>query len=198
MKDTAEMVLECLDNPDWVHEFLGILLEKKLRFIEESLRGAKYDLVETGGGASSDTVIGPALHREFCLPYDRLIHDALRAVGHKSTYHTCGGMMNILDQIAENGCDASETLSPPGVGGNITDPSAVRRAFGGKIAMIGGLDQHNVLTAGRPEDVRREVRRLFEGFGPDGGYICSASDHFFDAPVENLRAMAEAARECSY
>lgn len=198
MKDTAEMVLECLDNPDWVHELLRILLEKKLRFIEESLAGAKYDLIETGGGASSDTVIGPALHREFCLPYDRKIHEALRAVGHKSTYHTCGGMMNILDQILENGCDASETLSPPGVGGNIEDPAAVRRVFGGKIAMIGGMDQYNVLTAGTPEEVRCEVHRLFEGFGPDGGYICCASDHFFDAPVENLRAMAEAARECTY
>jgi len=107
-------------------------------------------------------------------------------------------MMNILDQILENGCDASETLSPPGVGGNIEDPAAVRRVFGGKIAMIGGMDQYNVLTAGTPEEVRCEVHRLFEGFGQDGGYICCASDHFFDAPVENLRAMAEAARECTY
>ena len=32
------------------------LLERKLRFIEESLAGAKFDLIETGGGAGSDTV----------------------------------------------------------------------------------------------------------------------------------------------
>jgi len=64
--------------------------------------------------------------------------------------------------------------------------------------MIGGMDQFNVITDGTPEKIRAEVRRLFEGFGPDGGYILSMSDHFFDAPVENLRVYAEAARECTY
>jgi hypothetical protein len=64
--------------------------------------------------------------------------------------------------------------------------------------MIGGMDQFNVLTSGTPEQIRAEVIRLFEGFGRDGGYILSASDHFFDVPVENLQAYAAAARECTY
>jgi uroporphyrinogen-III decarboxylase len=193
-----ELILECIDNPDWVHRLLRTLLARKLRFIEESLVGAKFDLIETGGGAGSDTVISPKLHREFCLPYDQQIHDALHAVGHRSTYHTCGGMMHILDLIVENGTDASETLAPPGVGGNITEPENVRAIFGGKIAMIGGMDQFNVLTSGTPEKIRRETQRLFEGFGLNGGYLCSASDHFFETPVDNLKAFAAAARECLY
>ena len=193
-----ELILECIDHPDWVHRLLLALLERKLRFIGESLTGAKFDLIETGGGAGSDTVISPTLHREFCLPYDRQIHDALHSLGHRSTYHTCGGMMHILDLIIENGTDASETLSPPGVGGNITAPEKVRAVFGGKLAMIGGMDQFNVLTSGTPERIRAETRRLFEGFGPHGGYICSASDHFFETPVENLQAFAAAAKECVY
>jgi hypothetical protein len=106
--------------------------------------------------------------------------------------------MNILHLILQNEADASETLSPPGVGGNISDPNKVRQAFRGKIAMIGGMDQFNVLTRGTPSQVRAEVRRLFEGFGPDGGYILSAADHFFDAPPDNLRAYAAAAAECLY
>ena len=36
------------------------------------------------------------------------------------------------------------------------------------------------------------------GYGRDGGYICSASDHFFETPPGNLRVFAEAARECVY
>jgi len=55
-------------------------------------------------------------------------------------------MMPILEKIPLNGCDASETLSPPGMGGD----------------------------------------------------ICSACDHFFHAPVENLLAFARAGRECGY
>jgi uroporphyrinogen decarboxylase len=106
--------------------------------------------------------------------------------------------MNLLDLIVENETDASETLTPPGCGGNITEPEKVRDFYAGRVAMIGGMDQFNVLTSGGRPQIRREVHRLFEGFGRDGGYVMSASDHFFDAPVENLRAFAAAAKECVY
>jgi len=198
LMDVQQLIMETFDHPDWVHRLMQVLCRKKLQFIEESLRGAKFDLIETGGGAASDTVISPKLHREFCLPYDRRIHRAVHDAGLRTTYHTCGGMMHILDLIIENETDASETLSPPGVGGNIADPQKVRKVFAGKVAMIGGMDQFNILTSGSHEQIRREVHRLFEGFGKDGGYIMSASDHFFDTPPENLRAMAEAAGECTY
>ncbi len=198
LMEPQALMLEALENPQWTHRLMRVLLDKKLRFIEESLAGAKFDLIETGGGSSSDTVISPAMHREFCMPYDREMHRAVHAAGHITTYHTCGGMMHILDAIMENETDASETLSPPGTGGNITEPAHVREVFAGRLAMIGGMDQFNVLTEGTPEDIRAEVLRLFEGLGKDGGYIMSASDHFFDAPVENLRAYARAAEECAY
>ena len=198
LMDVEKLILETFDHPDWVHRFLQILLEKKLRFIEESLTDARFDLIETGGGAGSDTVISPALHREFCLAYDRQIHRALHKVGHKSTYHTCGGMTNILDLILENQTDVSETLSPPGTGGNVVEPSTVANAFTGKIAMIGGMDQFNVLTTATSAQIKEEVQRLFNGFGKNGGYILSASDHFFETPVENLKAFADAGKECTY
>ena len=193
-----QLIMEAMDNPDWVHRLLNILLQKKLRFIEESLKDAAFDLIETGGGASSDTLISPSMHKEFCMPYDKQIHNALHLAGHISTYHTCGGMMNILDLIVQNGTDAAETLSPCGTGGNITEPAKVRQAFGGKVAMIGGMDQFNVLTVGTKDDIRNEVFRLFEGFGKDGGYIMSASDHFFETSPENLKVYAAAAKECVY
>ncbi len=198
LMDVQDLILEAFDNPDWVHRLLKTLLEKKLGFIEESLKGAKFDLIETGGGAASDTLISPEMHREFCLPYDRRIHRALHDAGHISTYHTCGGMIHILDLIVANETDASETLTPPGTGGNISEPAKVRQVFSGKVAMIGGMDQFNIVTDGTRQKIRSEVQRLFEGFGADGGYILSMSDHFFDTPVENLRTFAEAAKECSY
>jgi uroporphyrinogen-III decarboxylase len=198
LMDPETLILACYDRPAWVHRLLSILLVKKLRYIAESLDGTRFDLIETGGGSASDTLISPKLHAEFCLPYDRQMHRALHALGHKAVYHTCGGMIHILDLILANECDASETLSPPSVGGNIADPAAVRAVFGGKIAMIGGMDQFSVLTAGTPEQIRAEVRRLFEGFGPEGGYMLCASDHFFETPVENLKIYAEAAHQCRY
>jgi uroporphyrinogen-III decarboxylase len=194
---TERMIYATFDDPTWVHEFLHILTELKLQYIDESLAGAAFDLIETGGGAGSSTVISPSIFKEFCLPYDRQLHDALHAVGHKVVYHTCGGMMAILDLIVENGCDASETLSPTGIGGDV-DHYEIKRRIGDKVALIGGMDQHNVLTDGSPQRIRDEVKRLFDALGTGGGYMLSACDHFFETPVENLRIYAQAARECTY
>jgi uroporphyrinogen-III decarboxylase len=191
------LIMATFDDPGWVHELLRSLTEKKLQFIEESLAGADFDLIEMGGGAASSTVISPKIFKNFCLPYDRVLHDALHAVGHKVAYHTCGGMMPILELIVENGCDAAETLSPAGVGGDAI-PAEIKRRIGGQVCLIGGMDQVNILSMGAPEEIRLETRRLFEALGPGGGYILSACDHFFDAPVENLRAFAEAGEMCVY
>jgi len=196
LADINWLLPQCFDDPVWVHELLEILLQKKLRFIE-SMKGARFDLVETGGGASSSTVISPKLHEEFCLPYDRKMHDALHDLGFRITYHTCGGTRGIEEHVVANGCDASETLAPPSVGGN-QEPWEFAEKIAGRVAMIGGVDQHSVVTDGPPDVIRQAVHKLFETVGRHGGYICSLSDHFFDTPPEKLQIYAQAARECVY
>ena len=188
--DTSALIFKCMDQPDWVHRLLGVLLAKKLRFIE-SMKGAKFDLIETGGGAASSTVISPALHEEFCLAYDRPLHDALHDLGFMVTYHTCGGTLGIEEMIVANGCDVSETCAPPSVGGN-QEPWEFAAKISGRVALIGGVDQFNVITTGSRERIRAAVHRLFETVGRHGGYVCALSDHFFETPVENLRIFAEA------
>lgn len=196
LMDITELIYATFDKPNWVHELLEILMEKKLRFIE-SMKGARFDLIETGGGSSSSTLISPALHKEFCLPYDKRMHDALHQLGFKISYHTCGGTLGIEEMIIQNGTDVSETLAPPSVGGN-QEPWEFKEKVGNRISLIGGLDQFSVLTAGSKETIENKVFELFEKVGYDGGYICSASDHFFETPVENLVAFAQAAKNCRY
>ncbi len=196
LMDVNQLILKCIDEPDWVHRFLAILLEKKLRFVE-SMKGAKFDLVETGGGAASSTVVSPKLHAEFCLPYDRKLHEALHDLGFLITYHTCGGTRGIEESIVANGCAVSETLAPPSVGGN-QEPWELAAKFDGQVAMIGGVDQFNVVTDGSGDLIRRTVQKLFETVGARGGYICSLSDHFFETPPEKLELFADAARDCLY
>ncbi|MEW5817620.1 MAG: uroporphyrinogen decarboxylase family protein [Spirochaetota bacterium] len=195
LMEINDLILAAFDKPDWVHEFLSVLLDKKLRFIE-SMKGARFDLIETGGGAASSTLISPDLHKEFCLPYDRKMHDALHSLGFLTTYHTCGGTYGIEEYIVANGTDASETLAPPSIGGN-QEPWELKKKAGNRLAFIGGLDQFNSLE-GPGELIRKKVHELFEKVGYEGGYICSCSDHFFETPVEKLRIFANAAKECVY
>jgi len=196
LMDIQDLIMRTFDAPDWVHLLLNVLLEKKLRFID-SMKGARFDLVETGGGASSSTLLSPKVHEEFCLPYDRKLHDALHELGFKVTYHTCGGTRGIEELIVRNGADASETLAPKSIGGN-NEPWELKEIIGDRMALIGGFDQFNVLTRGSPDEIRRMVFTLFEKVGYEGGYILSCADHFFETPVENIETYVKAARECVY
>ena len=203
---TENMIYKTFDSPDWTHEFLEILLEKKIEFYKKNIAPLKgmFDMIETGGGAASNTVISPDMFKEFCLPYDTRQHDIIHDIDENIaiSYHTCGGMMKLLHLIPQNGCDFSETLSPPGCGGDIRDgidENTVKETLGSKVKLMGGLNQIQVLTYGSKENIYKDVERAFNGYGKNGGYIMMPSDHFFHAPKENLLHYANAVKEiCRY
>jgi uroporphyrinogen-III decarboxylase len=135
------------------------------------------------------------------LPYDTIMHDQLHGLGFKTVYHICGGMTKILECIKANRCDVSETLSPAGMGGDInndTDAKKVYDALHEHVGLIGGMDQFNILERGSKAEIENEVERLFNIFGKKGGYILSASDHFFEIPPENLKIFSAAAKKYVY
>lgn len=195
MFGTEEAIYACIDEPEWVHHVLETLLVRKLEVIE--LAGPQaLDLVETGGGGGSSTVISPALHREFCLPYDQRQIEALHRQGTKVVYHLCGGLMPLLETVVENGADALETMTPPEMGGDCDLKEATRRV-GDRLAFIGGFDQGRGFERGDPQLIRQMVQKLFEAC-PDGGFIISPSDHFFFGDPQNIQAFVDACRACVY
>jgi uroporphyrinogen decarboxylase len=163
------------------------LQARKKTFIR-SLAGARYDVLELGGGAASSTVISPKLFDQFVAPYDAELIALAHEVGQRIVYHTCGGMMPLLERIADMNPDAMETFTPPDMGGDMRLAEAKQR--------IG--DQGHYFKDCKPEQTRAEVRRCFEEAGSDGGYILSPSDHFFDAEPDLIAAFADEARHCVY
>ena len=78
---TQRMIMETYDDPQWVHELLRVLQARKLTFVR-SLKGARYDVLELGGGDASTTVISPSLFDKFVAPYDCEIIAAAHEAGH--------------------------------------------------------------------------------------------------------------------
>ena len=190
------MILATYDDPEWVHELLHILQRRKKIYIE-SMEGARFDVHELGGGSGSSTVISPKIFEKFVAPYDAELIKTAHRVGQRITYHTCGGMMPILELIADMKPDAMETFTPPGMGADV-DLAEAKQRIGDRVCMIGGFDQLHYLVGCTPEETRAEVRRCFEKAGPNGGYILSPSDHFFEANLTCLEAFANEARKCVY
>jgi hypothetical protein len=191
-----KLILETFDDPEWVHSFLKILLERKKNFVQ-SMEGAQFDLLEHGGGDASSTVISPKIFEQFVAPYDAELIEVAHQAGQRVVYHTCGGMMPILEMIADMNPDAMETFTPPAMGGDVELNEAKRR-IGHRVCMIGGFDQFHYLKDCTPEETRRAVRRCFDEAGEGGGFILAPSDHFFDAEAELLEAYADEAKKCRY
>jgi len=193
---TEPAILLGMDEPDLLHHMLDSILKKTLR-VTELWAGTPADLVETGGGAGSNTVISPSFHEEFCLPYDQKQHAALHQVGVKIVYHLCGGLMQLLDIVVRNGADGLETMTPRSMGGDCNLREASRRV-GDKLFFIGGFDQNAGFERGTPETARKLVFDCFEATKDHAGYIIAPSDHFFSGNPQNLQAFADAAKECVY
>jgi len=193
---TQRLIMETHDDPSWVHALMHTLQQRKLTYAR-SLRGAAFDVIELGGGAGSSTVISPGIFDEFVAPYDAEIIHAAHEAGQRIVYHTCGGMMPILERIAAMKPDAMETFTPASMGGDV-DLAEAKQRIGGQVCMIGGFDQFHFFTGCTPEATRAEVRRCFEAAGQGGGYILSPSDHFFDADLALIEAFSGEARRCLY
>ncbi|HEY9076596.1 MAG TPA: uroporphyrinogen decarboxylase family protein [Anaerolineaceae bacterium] len=193
---TTEAILMANDLPDFVHHALEAILEKTLK-VTDLWVGTPADMVETGGGAGSNTVISPRMFREFCLPYDRRQHALFHDIGLKVVYHLCGGLMKMLEMVTQNGADGLETMTPPAMGGDC-DLRRASQLVGDKLFFIGGFDQNNGFERGTPEIVRQMVFDCFEATRDHAGYIIAPSDHFFFGDPANLHAFTQACRECLY
>jgi uroporphyrinogen-III decarboxylase len=191
-----DLIMATFEDPEWAHTFLKMLSERK-RVFTESLEGAKYDIVEHGGGDASSTVISPKIFDQFVAPYDAPLIELAHSVGQRVVYHTCGGMMPFLERLADMKPDAMETFTPASMGGD-TMLAVAKQRIGDRVCMIGGFDQFHFFKGCAPEETRKAVRNCFEEAGQGGGYILSPSDHFFDADVELIKAFADEARRCVY
>lgn len=190
------LILAAMDDPGWVHELIGMLQRRKKVFVN-SLKGARYDVLELGGGDGCASVISPKMFDEFVAPYDAELIEAAHEAGQRVSYHLCGRLMPMLESAIAMKPDAIETFTPSGMGGD-ADLRKAKRLMAGKACMIGGFDQFHYFTGCSAEATRAEVRRCFEEAGEGGGYIISPSDHFFEADEALMTAFAEEAARCCY
>jgi len=205
-----DLIYKTFDDPSWVNSFLSILQKRKLAYLDtmresvcdshsvaEGVCEGGYDIVELGGGDASTTVISPDIFRKFVAPFDEPIVEKAISQKLRVTYHTCGGMMPILEDIADLGVTAVETLTPIGMGGDANLAEAKRR-IGDRVCLIGGFDQGHFFTNATEAEVEAEVLRCFRDAGEQGGFILTPSDHFFKANPNLLHAFSAAAKKCRY
>lgn len=107
----------------------------------------------------------------------------------KLAYHSCGNCEAILDDMAEIGLDVINPVQPAAM-----DPVYIKKRYGKKLVLFGGLCVQYILPGGTPDEVKKEVRRLKTEVGRGGGYILAPAHNIqSDTPLENIFAFYEEA-----
>jgi uroporphyrinogen decarboxylase len=145
-------------------------------------------------GAQNGPLFSPEVYRKILKPRQKRLFEAIKRKSNvKILYHTCGSVVEFIDDLAEIGVDI---LNPVQTSAGGMDPKILKSRFGHKVCFWGGIDTQHVLPFGKPQEVRDEVKKRIEDLGSGGGYVVAAIHNIRpEVPPENIVAMIEAVHQ---
>ena len=182
--------LKLADDPNLVcdvHDWLGA---SQLAVLEILLQ---YDCVGTVWLPddlcyNSGPVVSPRVYQRYVYPWYQKIVERCHQADVPVGLHSDGDLGRLLPDLVACGFDAIHPFEPP-----MNDIVAVKRQWGDRIAVAGGIDLKATLCEGSPADVEAEVRRMAAALAPGGGWLLGSSNSIPDfVPVENYRALLAA------
>jgi uroporphyrinogen-III decarboxylase len=139
----------------------------------------------------SGPLMGPNLILKYIKPYYRKVWDMLESKGTKIFSQDSDGNMNpVINAFLECGLNQMYPMEPA-AGMDIVE---VRKKYGNKLSLKGGIDKH-VLRMSK-EDIKRELEYKMQPLMQEGGVVFGL-DHRIPngTPIENYRYYVELGRE---
>ncbi len=158
----------------------------------QAARGVDAVLISSafaGGG-----FISAKMYREFVVPYERKVVDALHAAYPRLPVytHTCGKLNDRLELMVESHTDGIDTLDPPPLGN--TELADAKARIGDKLFIKGNMNSVAILDDTREQFITRARQTILAG-KPGGGYIlstaCSVAPHVEPWKLELLVDVAD-------
>ncbi|MHA1688970.1 MAG: uroporphyrinogen decarboxylase family protein [Promethearchaeota archaeon] len=109
--------------------------------------------------------------------------------GVKCVLHSCGNVEVLFDEFVEIGLDGVESLKPFN-----NDLPRIKKKCGDKIALLGTIDDTNLLNHATPAEIKSSLKKSIDSLGPHG-YVPGATNFLLDQCVQNILAMFETINE---
>jgi hypothetical protein len=156
------------DAPEQLGRLIDILAEMNLYAIQR-YAAAGFDGFITGDdwGLQNKLMIAPDQWREIWKPRYARIYQAAHAAGLFTFLHSCGYIVDILDDLIEIGLDAVHMDQQENMGLEL-----LSRRFGGRITFYAPVDIQKTMIYGSLDDIRAYCRQMVGLLGrPGGGFI---------------------------
>jgi uroporphyrinogen decarboxylase len=197
LRGLEQLLMDLLVNRRFVEALMDKLAELNFALTERFLKeaGEFIQVFRTNDdlATQSGLMMSPDTYRSRLKPYHKRYYDFVKSrTSAAIVYHSCGNIIDVIDDLAETGVDA---INPVQVSA-MPDTAKLKAQFGGKITFWGGIDTQRVLPFGSVDDVAAEVRRRIRDLAPGGGFVLTAVHCIQpDVPPENILAMADAAKK---
>jgi uroporphyrinogen-III decarboxylase len=191
IRGLVDLSMDIYDRPQFVHDLM--------RICSDWLQGFYRRLGEAGIHSISlnETWVGvgvaPDQFREFMKPYDTECVEAAHEAGYLVSFHNCGRATLLLEDMADTGPDAIETLTSDRSSGDV-DLADAKRRIGNRVCLFGGFNEH-LLHEADADAVRDEVKRCLDAAMEGGGYILRSTGQIFDAKPGLIEVACETARD---
>jgi hypothetical protein len=200
IRDVEEFYISLYTRKDYLKKVFNrqceIAIENNKR-IYKAL-GNKVDIIYSSGadfGMQNGLLISVDTYRNVFKPFHKKVNNWIHEnTKWKCHIHTDGAIYNLIPDLIDAGFD---TLNPVQISAFGMDPKKLKKEFGKDIVFWGGgVDTQKTLPFLKPEDVKREVRKLIEIFSPGGGFVFSSIHNIQqNVPIENIIAMIEVLQE---
>jgi len=169
LRGVLNLMMDLIRHPDWVQELLEICATVSVDFARKQME-AGADIIGLGDAIASQ--ISPQMYRQFALPYERQVFEAVHQMGGIARLHICGDTSKIVADMVSSGADIIDLDW-------MVDMEAAVETFGVRVSFCGNFDPVAVMLQGKPETVfeatqsciRSGGNRSFSGAGceiPDG------------------------------
>jgi len=200
IRDIEEWYMSILMRPDYIHDVFekqtDIALHNLSRFaeIDNDIIDVAY-ICGTDFGTQDSLFCSPETSDELYKPYYRKINDWIHSNTRWKTFkHSCGAIFDLIPNIIDSGFDI---LNPVQISAKGMDPVKLKATYGKDIVFWGGgVDTQQVLSFGKPEEVKEQVLKQCGILGRDGGFVFSTVHNIqATVPIVSLVAMLEGIRE---
>lgn len=202
LRGFQQFLLDMAINPGFAAALMDRCCDIAITVVCAALReaGQYVDVVKhlDDMGAQYAPLMSPKMFQEMILPRFERLFQAIKSEFAKCNprgkimAHTDGDVYPFIEGYIVAGINVLNSVQPKVAG---MDHQRLKRQFGNRIALHGGVDVQYTMPSGTPEDVAEEARQRIKDLASGGGYILAPSHNLqHDVPPENVVALRDAVR----